>query len=1104
MVRTKNNAIEILRGWHKVEFFQAYNLNLEGKKVYKLDGIQRVGLNDNLLPWYSKKMFSEAKLDERKRYGFNLYLNIFDQNIQLKEVENFSIEKSEKNKLENLERLQPQGLTCFAKLWVDEFGSPSFEGFSVATLPWAMGRLVKNKLNDLNLATFNKECDELKAKLNEIEEQLKGNSKRKILDAESLTKIINELYLWAGYKKEILPSCYIECVELKGKPKEPMVNSGSNVPLEGGDEGTNVLSMPILNSFYIEDIERAIRSIPNMKQGAPLKSYLSITKEGRINLYDVNSNQSLDEIARQLAPHLMNAGRWPSPPEHNMSLMQQYALNHMFEKLKNGGLYSVNGPPGTGKTTLFRDAMAENIVQRAKKLKGLSKPQDAFFKKHRVSIGDDETTISELIPALQGFEMVVTSSNNAAVENISKELPLLKGLDSAYQEIRYLRAVGNQVNATEQYGKLQPMDDENLCWGMFSAALGKKSNRQKFIQRFFFDKYENKEDKENNRDHGLLNIWDLRNEKVKKPFNDAKTEFSEVEGEYNRCLEGLNQFSDLHAYMQENDKESLRRPFIECIESLVLYLEKLYEQLQQEQSKETEIERRYAVNIMQLEQQKRRNPWFWHCWLKTERYQSYINILETLENECIQLSGSSLRLKRSINDINSGIENSNKKKSDKEDKLKEVIVDYEKKYQVYSKLKRSFSDMRLPDKTAVIDEPDLQRNAYWQNKKVNDIRSRLFQKAIELHEAWLLEVIQPGGGFGGNLVALSKLLQGKKITDIDAERMIWRSLFLVVPVISTTFASFFRQFTVLKEGDLGWLFIDEAGQAIPQAAVGALMRAKRAVVVGDPLQVEPVFTAPSKFVEHLMESELAEGALDWSPNIVSVQQLADRVNLHGSYIEKNGVNTWLGSPLLVHRRCINPMFNIANAIAYDNRMIQGLDASDIRPKEDEFLGESAWIHVDGECSERQFVASHAEVLVKILQHLYLKEQRLPIVYIISPFKAVKQQLLKKMSTPDSICSQPNQDPPELKTFKKWKEDCFGTVHTFQGKECVKVLLVLGCDNNNSGGAYWASSKPNLLNVAVTRAKKQFYIIGNKNIWATKNYFKEAARNLKAVDSDDFL
>jgi len=98
--------------------------------------------------------------------------------------------------------------------------------------------------------------------------------------------------------------------------------------------------------------------------------------------------------------------------------------------------------------------------------------------------------------------------------------------------------------------------------------------------------------------------------------------------------------------------------------------------------------------------------------------------------------------------------------------------------------------------------------------------------------------------------------------------------------------------------------------------VGAIYRAKKAIIVGDPLQVRPVTTMPSAMNDTLLEYYHVDKT--WSVLEESVQTLSDRVNVYGTEIIKYANSQWVGCPLRVHRRYIAPMFSIANKIAYDN------------------------------------------------------------------------------------------------------------------------------------------------------------------------------------------
>ena len=143
-----------------------------------------------------------------------------------------------------------------------------------------------------------------------------------------------------------------------------------------------------------------------------------------------------------------------------------------------------------------------------------------------------------------------------------------------------------------------------------------------------------------------------------------------------------------------------------------------------------------------------------------------------------------------------------------------------------------------------------------------------------------------------------------------------------------------------SESSLGTIIIDEAGQASPHMLVGALFRAQKAIVVGDPKQIEPVQTVQDLFVEKIG----GEGIGKYRSKELSVQSLADAQNPFGGIIKNlDSSESWVGCPLVIHRRCKDPMFTVANELSYGGFMIN----KTMSPKEPiDPCKESCWITYD--------------------------------------------------------------------------------------------------------------------------------------------------------------
>jgi hypothetical protein len=161
------------------------------------------------------------------------------------------------------------------------------------------------------------------------------------------------------------------------------------------------------------------------------------------------------------------------------------------------------------------------------------------------------------------------------------------------------------------------------------------------------------------------------------------------------------------------------------------------------------------------------------------------------------------------------------------------------------------------------------------------------------------------------------------------------------------------------------------------------------------------------------------------------------------------------------------------------------------------LDQSLWFDVSGKevGNKDHTVAAQIDKVASLLNEAISRFGCLPDVFIITPFKTVKRSLTRKISPLlDALLPEMGQ-----KKIDEWLAEHCGTIHTFQGKEANEVLLVLGCDHQQGmGAARWVGQKPNMINVAVSRAKIRLGVIGSYELWREITHVKLVSEILKKV------
>lgn len=1135
--------------------------------------------SNHQLPWNDphklRQMaeFAEGKCSNRKyagskspsQWSYIAFLSLFDTAEVFSELRDlFKVEENEHIEFRKADPAASMALT------LDSCGFVT-GNFFVSSVPWAMGVMRSTpKEKDFDFSEFEQVT---RLYVNQLEEFC-GESLN-IAAKEDTASPPRPIQM-----DDVAQLCDLVYARAKWRPKAAIAQMRIQARLSRKSAAEKDKDVNLLNSFYVPDLIHVSEEVGNGKVGAAFAEFM--TGGDPVKRIDVRKDKGAVDEA--VMPRNFPLGRWPSL--HRLVLAQQFAVNTIMNNLGDGrGLFSVNGPPGTGKTTLLRDIVAGVVVERAIKLATYPKAEDAFVRKLSVDGWTPKYTAYGLDEKLGGSGIVVASANNGAVENVTKELPGMDAVPSSCT-LRYFQEVSDSVFSEEKATARQ----KNATWGMIAAPLGNKKNINVFSDRFGpLKPWESKEESPD----GFVSLWDgiaaLEEEKSQDAWEMAKANFNDAHRRALAARERLERIarSILAIANDENeltevetglakatmDAEALK---VECLsledaaafasqilakatalctqlasrDSIQKKLDKLGETVRQrlaerpagvscKNPEDVEILRREAaearvsVDLLsgRLRAVQDKRPTLLQRifkWRALGRWQREVDAaIQLLDEKMAHAEAKSSEL-RATEIFFSAIAKLRKEMTGPEadlEQLKEalgasaglsfregkqqvdaaedalqrantILADKKSQHQRAADLRDDLArrhnslmsslheNRRFLDTQGIADdtikkwlmegknEEDIQRAAPWHDTEFFKAREALFCAAVKLHQSFVVNSWQK---LQATLKALIAMISG----DISPNgvkggaQQLWDALFLVVPVVSTAFASVARMFQGCGCESLGWLLIDEAGQATPQQTLGALWRTKRAVVVGDPLQLEPIVSLPREVLQSL------ERRCKTQPRFTliesSAQSVADKANRFGTEIG----SLWVGSPLRVHRRCLNPMFKIANSIAYEGMMVHEPSRED---ESEKWPSESCWIHVPAKDAMRNYIPAQVKRTVELVQALDkaygLKKGEKFNVYVITPFKDMNDRL--KIS------------------FGEKDKGMYGTVHTFQGKEADIVIFVLGGDPAKPGViTNFAARNPNLLNVAMTRAKNRIYVIGDHDQWTGHKCFKimEGGKNL---------
>ncbi len=405
-------------------------------------------------------------------------------------------------------------------------------------------------------------------------------------------------------------------------------------------------------------------------------------------------------------------------------------------------------------------------------------------------------------------------------------------------------------------------------------------------------------------------------------------------------------------------------------------------------------------------------------------------------------------------------------------------------------------------KTNIESFPILKEDQLWESEfeKLNskNITPRFYYDEIDVsirHKAFLLATHYWEGRW---LLATREALEEdtERGTGEQAIMLKWKRRAMLTPCFVATFYTapshfLYSQFQGENENGkpifeyfplynfLDLLIIDEAGQVTPEVSIPVFAIAKKAFVVGDLKQIEPIWSIPSRIDKgnlsslKIIENEQDMGYLKEAGLLASNGCIMKMAQNSCEYETPINDKKEQGLILLEHRRCNDEIINFCNELAYGG-ILKPMKGT---AREDQAFPSMMAYHIEG-VSERKYNSRQNIQEVKAIitwlqqnkekiQNAYGVERIESVLGIITPFASQKGELSKAL----------------IDAGFKVNDIKLGTVHALQGAERSIILFSSVYTNQDEGTMFFEKdNKPNMLNVSVSRAKDSFILFGDTRIF----------------------